>query len=71
MMKVDILSVMEKNWQSACSKIMQEIPDELTFKDEKQILNIITKNVYHKMPSKLPISFVEVAINTLVSTLIS
>lgn len=56
----NILSVMTSNWHTACAKIQADIAGEPTFTQERHILDVITKNIYHKRPSKLPFTFVEV-----------
>ena len=57
----DILSVMTGNWRTACAKIQANILGTLNFTQERRV---ITKNIYHKQPSKLPFTFVEVCIQS-------
>ena len=60
----NILSVMTSNWHTACAKIQADISGTPNFTQERRILDVITKNIYHKRPSKLPFTFVEVSVRT-------
>ena len=58
----NIVNDMTSNWQTACVKLQADISGEPNLTQERRILDIITKNIYHKRPSKLPFTFVEVSL---------
>ena len=59
----DIKDIMNKNWKMTCDRLLGSGGDsDIPFEQEQQVLSIITKNVYHKKPSILPIEFVEVSV---------
>ena len=60
LLEENIHSTMSSNWQTICTKIQADIFSQPDFLAERRILDIITKNIYHKKPSKLPFTFVEV-----------
>ena len=60
LLEENIHSTMSSNWQTVCTKIQADISSQPDFLAERRILDIITKNIYHKKPSKLPFTFVEV-----------
>ena len=59
----NIVTVMASNWQTTCGMICPDLSAAPKFMEEKHILGVITKNIYHKRPPKLPITFIEVNIS--------
>ena len=57
----DILRTMSLNWQQMCKTIFPSIDGEMTLDEEKQVLTRVTKNIYHRKPSILPITFSQVS----------
>ncbi len=57
-----IVETMETNWRGVGNKVLgnQVSNDRMTFCVERQLLDVVNKNVYHRKPSNLPIVFVEV-----------
>ena len=58
----NIMNDMTSKWRTACVKLQADISGEPNLTQERRILDIITKNIYHKRPSKLPFTFVEVSL---------
>lgn len=56
-----ISDVVATNWRMVCHKILQVPEDGLAFSEECRALQLITKNIYHKKPEKLPFTFAEVS----------
>ena len=52
----DVVTNMAKNWQDVCATLLPN-KDHLCFADEWRSLQIIEKNIYHKKPSTLLITF--------------
>ena len=61
MLKQTVSEVVATNWRMVCCKLLQVSADGLCFHEEYRALQLITKNIYHKKPAKLPFSFVEVS----------
>ena len=57
----DILRTMSLNWQKVCKTVLPSIDGEMTLNEEKQVLARVTKNIYHRKPSILPITFSQVS----------
>lgn len=53
----DILKTMSLNWQQVCRA---SIDGDMTLNEEKQVLAKVTKNIHHRKPSILPITFSQV-----------
>ena len=51
---------MTANWLTTAQKLLGE--GDISFKQEKMLVEMINRNVYHKKPNnfKLPVLFVEV-----------
>ena len=56
-----ISEVVVTNWRMVCHKLLQVPEDGLVFHEEYHALQLITKNIYHKKPEKLPFTFAEVS----------
>ena len=63
----DILRTMSLNWQQMCKIVLPSIDGEMTLDEEKQVLARVTKNIYHRKPSILPITFSQTSLLTFVS----
>ena len=61
MLKQTVSEVVATNWRMVCCEFLQVSADGLCFHEEYRALQLITKNIYHKKPAKLPFSFVEVS----------
>ena len=57
----DILKTMSLNWQQVCRAVQPSIDGDMTLNEEKQVLAKVTKNIYHRKPSILPITFSQVS----------
>lgn len=57
----DIVITMESNWNKVCLKLLPDC-DELTLSGQRQVLQMVEKNIYHKKPSMLPITLAMVSI---------
>ena len=57
----DTFKSMSHNWQHICKRVVPSTDEEMTFSDEKLVLARVTKNIYHRKPSVLPITFCEVS----------
>lgn len=60
-----VSEVVATNWCMVCHKLLQVPEDGLVFREEYCALQLITKNIYHKKPEKLPFIFAEVSFLTL------
>ena len=58
--ETDIAEVMAHNWANICKLLYPEKSENMTFSDEKQALQVLTKNLYHKKPPSLPLEVVQV-----------
>ena len=56
----DILRTMSLNWQQMCKIVLPRFDGEMTLDEEKQVFARVTKNMYHRKPSILPITFSQV-----------
>ncbi len=56
----DIITVMDKNWNKVCLTLLPNC-EELTLSDERKVLQIIEKNIYHKRQSMTPITLATVS----------
>ena len=63
MLKQTVSEVVATNCRMVCCKLLQVSADGLCFHEEYRALQLITKNIYHKKPAKLPFSFVEVSLS--------
>ena len=61
MLKQIVSEVVVTNWRMVCCKLLQVSDDSLCFREEYRALQLITKNIYHKKPAKLPFTFTEVS----------
>ena len=61
MLKQTVSEVIATNWHTVCCKLLQVPADGLCFHEEYRALQLITKNIYHKKPAKLPFTFAEVS----------
>ena len=57
----NIPRTMSLNWQQMCKTVLPSIDGEMTLDEEKQVLARVTKNIYHRKPSILPIVFSKVS----------
>ncbi len=55
----DIADVMVSNWSHTCKLLFPE-KKHLTFTDDMQAVQVLTKNLYHKKPCSQPVEFVQV-----------
>ena len=54
-----MISAMEKNWCNVCKILSNN--EEYTLSDERKVLQVIEKNIYHKRPLMSPISLYTVS----------
>ena len=59
----DVVGAMEKNWQRVCQTLLPDC-DDLTPANERKVLQIVEKNIYHKKPQILPITLAIVSLTT-------
>lgn len=50
------------NWRHVCCTILKDInaDSNVTQAEEKKVLTTVTRNIFHRKPSVLPVTFVEV-----------
>ena len=49
---------MSKNWLKTCATLLSKSDsEEFSFDDERQALQMVEKNIYHKRPSMVVITF--------------
>ena len=53
------METIEANWQAVNKKVLGGT-GKMTFGVERQLLEVINKNIYHRKPPNLPVIFVEV-----------
>lgn len=51
-----MVSTMGKNWMRVCRKLLPNTDEQFTAADERKVLQIIEKNIYHKKPSMMAIT---------------
>ena len=51
--------IIDSNWK-VCSKIL-DVPESVSYADEKKVLATINRNIYHKKPMLEAIRFFEVS----------
>lgn len=59
----DITEAMASNWMGICKRLFPEKKDDMSFTDEKQAMDVLTRNLYHRKPSSLPVEFVQVCVS--------
>ena len=50
---------MEKNWQKVCHVLLPDC--DTTLANERKVLQMVEKNIYHKKPQMLPVTLAEVS----------
>ena len=64
----DVMKTWRLNWLQMCTTVLPSIDGEITLDEEKQVLARVNKNIYHRKPSVLPITFVQVSCSTVHSS---
>ena len=60
----DVMKTMRLNWLQMDTTALPSVDGEITPDEEKQVLARVNKNIYHRKPSVLPITFVQVSCST-------